>query len=360
MKALFTFLLSLSLAWGSAPAVATAHGGAGVGLVGTVQSVSKQRITNASIEVVYEPSGTVRTATSDAKGSFAISDLAVGGPYTVHVKQPDYQTQTVRNVFLVAGQTANGTFVLRPVGEVKATPAARTAAPATAAAEAEFKRNPYTYIKQCRIEPEAAVAAAPAPAPAPAPARAAYPARRPATRIAPPAPKGHYDPASGNYIYETGALTTLALPNGQQITGVGVNSTESLLHRFVADPAARVDTLDRTQGWLSFDRVYFETGKATLTPESRRQLRNIAALLRSYPNTRVKLGGYTDSTGTYQINRQLSEARARTAWVALSEMGVALSRIEARGYGPNYFVATNRTPEGRAMNRRLSVKVLAK
>jgi outer membrane protein OmpA-like peptidoglycan-associated protein len=111
---------------------------------------------------------------------------------------------------------------------------------------------------------------------------------------------------------------------------------------------------------MSFDRVYFETGKATLTKESMQQLRNIALLLQSYPQTRIKLGGYTDSVGSYQMNRQLSEARARTAWAALVELGVSPARLEARGYGSNYPIATNTTPAGRAMNRRLSVRVLNK
>ncbi|WP_460501995.1 OmpA family protein, partial [Hymenobacter agri] len=183
-------------------------------------------------------------------------------------------------------------------------------------------------------------------------------------RLTPPAQDfivpGHYDAKSGNYLYDTGTPTTLKLPGGASIAGVGINSTESLLHRFLADPAKQVDTLDLSRGWYNFDRVFFETGKATLTPESTSQLRNVVALLRAYPTARLKLGGYTDSTGTYKVNKQLSEARARTAWASLVEMGISPSRIEARGYGPRYGIAPNTTEEGRAMNRRLSVKVLAK
>ena len=171
---------------------------------------------------------------------------------------------------------------------------------------------------------------------------------------------GHFDVKSGNYIYHTGAPTTLKLANGVTLNGVGANSTESYLHRFLADPAAKVDTMDLTNGWYNFDRVFFTPGKATLTPESMEQLRNIATILKAYPNARVKLGGYTDSTGTYQVNRQLSEARARTAWASLVDMGISPSRVEARGYGPRYAISANNSEAGRAMNRRLSVKVLQK
>ena len=171
---------------------------------------------------------------------------------------------------------------------------------------------------------------------------------------------GHYDAKSGNYLYDTGALTALKLPGGASIANVGINSTESRLHRFLSDPTKQADTLDLSRNWYNFDRVFFETGKATLTPESMSQLRNVVTLLRAYPTVRVKIGSYTDSTGIYKVNKMLSEARARTAWASLVEMGISPARIAARGYGPRYGIASNSTEEGRAMNRRLSVKVLAK
>lgn len=190
-------------------------------------------------------------------------------------------------------------------------------------------------------------------------ARPYQPGSRRAGTIVPPLAEGHYDVKSGYYIYHTGTPIVLALRSGQQLR-IGAQSTEWQLYRFLIDPQQRVDTVDRTRGWISFDRVFFNTGQATLTPESRQQLKNIALLLQSYPQARLKIGGYTDGVGNYQMNRQLSEARARTAWTALVEMGVSPARLEARGYGPNYPLASNETPAGRAMNRRLSLRVLTK
>lgn len=211
------------------------------------------------------------------------------------------------------------------------------------------------------------MAVAPAPTAAPAPvataprAKRRYSPRQPAAaRVKDAVVPGHYDAKTGNYIYETGVLTTLKLANGNVISEVGINSTESTLYHFITDPRQQVDTMDLTRDWYNFDRVFFTPGKATLAGESMKQLRNIAAILHAYPNTRIKLGGYTDSTGTYQVNRQLSEARARTAWASLVEMGISPSRIDARGYGPRYAIAANDTEIGRAMNRRLSVRVLQK
>ena len=55
-------------------------------------------------------------------------------------------------------------------------------------------------------------------------------------RVADPIVPGHFDAKSGNYVYDTGALTTLKLANGGNVTNVGVNSTESNLYRFLIDP----------------------------------------------------------------------------------------------------------------------------
>lgn len=185
-------------------------------------------------------------------------------------------------------------------------------------------------------------------------------ARRSSTKVDDFIVPGRYDTKTGNYIYDTDLPTTLKLTDGGAIADVGLYSTESFLYRFLTNPQMQVDTVDLTKGWYNFGRVYFETGKAMLTTTSLGQLRNVAALLRAYPKARIKLGGYTDSTGTYQVNKQLSEDHARTAWASLVEMGISPSRIEARGYGPRYGIADNTTEEGRAKNRRLSVKILEK
>ncbi|SET13276.1 OmpA family protein [Hymenobacter actinosclerus] len=364
-----------------------------VGIVGNVMAPNNQALEKAAVLVVYGPTQTRTTTTTDEAGNFAFKGLVVGGPYSLQVSQTGFQPQKIENIFLLAGKTANGTFVLFPEEKgPNQTP----------------NRDYLTYIQQCRIIPpgEAATAALPPSAPAVPPTRAAASRPRPAAvpaaattapqpvaalpavappagagraggaaargrtayqpgsrragSIAPPAVEGHYDVKSSYYIYHTGPPITLQLPKGQQVRNVGRQSTESQLYQFLSSPRQQVDTVDRTRGWISFDRVFFMTGQATLTPESRNQLKNIALMMQSYPQARLKIGGYTDSVGTYQMNRQLSEARARTAWTALVEMGVSPSRLEARGYGPNYPLASNETAAGRAMNRRLSLRVLMK
>ncbi len=60
----------------------------------------------------------------------------------------------------------------------------------------------------------------------------------------------------------------LKLPGGAVILAVGTNSSESCLHRFLTDPGLQVDAVDLANGCYNFDKVFFETDKATLTAES--------------------------------------------------------------------------------------------
>jgi len=170
---------------------------------------------------------------------------------------------------------------------------------------------------------------------------------------------GHYDSETDNYIYETGQPVILQLANGTT-QKVGALSTENRLYTFLSEPTIRVDSVNRTKGWINFDRVYFETGQAVLTPESHQQLVNVAGILKSFPNTVVKLGGYTDSLGAPLKNLHLSEERARAALFALADMGIPLDRLQAKGYGAKHYLTSNATVEGRALNRRISIRVLQK
>ncbi|MBC7892185.1 MAG: sodium-translocating pyrophosphatase [Sphingobacteriaceae bacterium] len=114
--------------------------------------------------------------------------------------------------------------------------------------------------------------------------------------------------------------------------------------------------VDKTT-WLDFDRLTFETGSATLQPASQEQLKNIAEILKAYPAVNVKLGGYTDNTGSADANLRLSNERAQSVKAELVNLGIANGRLDAEGYGQEHPVASNDTPEGRAQNRRISIRV---
>lgn len=171
---------------------------------------------------------------------------------------------------------------------------------------------------------------------------------------------GTLDTVTGNYIYNTGDLTTIALPNGTKIESVGVNSTENKLFKFLNDASAQVDTVDKTKGWISFDRLYFKTSSSELTDESKKQLNNISLILQAFPNAAIKLGGYTDNSGNADSNLKLSTERAKVAQSALIADGIGADRVAAEGYGQEHPIATNETAEGKAQNRRIDLRVTKK
>jgi OmpA-OmpF porin, OOP family len=145
------------------------------------------------------------------------------------------------------------------------------------------------------------------------------------------------------------------LPNGVELN-VPQFGIESKLITFLNDSSKPVDTTT----WFNFDRLLFDTGKATLQPSSQEQLGNIAAILKAYPNVHVKIGGYTDNTGDAAANVALSDARAKNVMDALVAAGVDSSRLESKGYGDQYPAGDNATEEGRAQNRRIAMLVTQK
>jgi OOP family OmpA-OmpF porin len=102
------------------------------------------------------------------------------------------------------------------------------------------------------------------------------------------------------------------------------------------------------------DKVYFDTGRATLKVKSYPLLNNIADVLKDHSDIdKVKIEGHTDSTGRADVNRKLSQARAEAVMMYLVRRGVKANRLEAKGYGPDRPADTNLTATGREANRRV-------
>ncbi len=155
---------------------------------------------------------------------------------------------------------------------------------------------------------------------------------------------------------KTPTLFEKTLKSGAALVGALSSGIESKLISFIDDNTKMVDK----ETWFSFDRLLFETGKSTLKPESQEQLSNMAEILKSYPNVELKIGGYTDNTGDASKNLALSDERAKSVLSELVKRGIAESRLKAEGYGQEHPVADNATEEGRAMNRRIDVRVTKK
>lgn len=158
----------------------------------------------------------------------------------------------------------------------------------------------------------------------------------------------------GDWVYEVGNDIELTLPDGV-VLQVGSRSVEYRLVEFInSNKPVDKDT------WFSLDRLYFETGSATLKPQSQQQVKNIAAIMKSYSDVNLKIGGYTDNTGSEDLNMRISQERANVALQSLVDLGVSADRLKAEGYGAQHPIANNETEEGRAQNRRIDVRVSAK
>ena len=103
--------------------------------------------------------------------------------------------------------------------------------------------------------------------------------------------------------------------------------------------------------------VFFDFNSSVLKRESFPDLNRAVTLLKNNPNMTVTVAGYTDSIGTPEVNRKLSEARARSVQDYLVSHGVDASHVQAVGYGESNPIASNSTDEGRAMNRRVEFQV---
>ncbi len=117
--------------------------------------------------------------------------------------------------------------------------------------------------------------------------------------------------------------------------------------------------VDKTT-WFDLRRIVFKTGSAELDERSMGQIDNVVAILNAYPNVHLKIGGYTDNTGSAQTNKVVSAKRAAAVLNALVAKGIDKSRLASEGYGVEHPIASNDTAEGRALNRRVSARVTQK
>jgi outer membrane protein OmpA-like peptidoglycan-associated protein len=104
--------------------------------------------------------------------------------------------------------------------------------------------------------------------------------------------------------------------------------------------------------------VTFATNEAIIQPQFRATLDNVSQVLSEYPKTYVDVTGHTDSDGSDAYNQALSERRANSVADYLSGHGVQSARLATRGYGKTQPIASNDTPEGKALNRRVEIKLV--
>lgn len=170
--------------------------------------------------------------------------------------------------------------------------------------------------------------------------------------------------ASGT-LSETGDIVTVSENTEPVIlktlsTGVSLSfagqSIENELITFLEDKNRPADK----ETWFNFRKLTFESGSAVIDSTSEIEIDHIAEILKAFPEVSIKVGGYTDNTGSDELNTRLSAERAARVMDALVKRGISPARLESEGYGPLHPIADNATEEGRNQNRRIAVRVTAK
>ncbi len=144
----------------------------------------------------------------------------------------------------------------------------------------------------------------------------------------------------GNYKYR--GFTNVVLAKG------GVELYEQKTTDMSAVEKAIAET-----GKFVTNNILFETGKATLKPESMEEIQKVADYMLKNPTARFEVQGHTDNQGSDKINDPLSQQRAEAVVKALEEKGVDPFNLRPVGKGSHEPVADNKTEEGRAKNRRV-------
>ena len=106
------------------------------------------------------------------------------------------------------------------------------------------------------------------------------------------------------------------------------------------------------------ETIQFATGSANLLPASSPILDDVVKVLQDAPALKVRIEGHTDSQGNDAFNLDLSSKRAASVLKYLTDKGISPSRLSSEGYGETQPIDTNRTPSGRARNRRVEFKIL--
>jgi outer membrane protein OmpA-like peptidoglycan-associated protein len=146
---------------------------------------------------------------------------------------------------------------------------------------------------------------------------------------------------------------------GPDIYVLTIVEKQAMQQEVTMDAAAMAQGLDNA-GSVAVYGIYFDTGKSEIKPESEAALTEITKLLTQNPALKVLIVGHTDMVAGLDSNMKLSQARAQAVVSALTaKHGIAAARMTPEGVGPCAPVASNKTEEGRAKNRRVELVAIA-
>ena len=147
---------------------------------------------------------------------------------------------------------------------------------------------------------------------------------------------------------------------GAAVGGVAGGAVGNYLDKQAEELKQVAETTKRTQDGILVDlksKLLFTTDSAVLKPEAVEMVAKLGDILAKYPEDRIRIAGFTDSTGTVAHNEELSLRRAKAVRDVLRERGVKGEQMMVQGMGPQRPVATNGTAAGRAQNRRVELHI---
>jgi len=149
----------------------------------------------------------------------------------------------------------------------------------------------------------------------------------------------------------------VTLPNNTELNAYKGGIEDQLVNFLNSDYKALSEE-DLKNRWFDFDNLNFQTGTSNILPESQVQVDNLASILTAFPDALIKIGGYTDKTGTEEINKKLSADRADAVQKALELKGVGDRVVETEGYGSDFAEFSPDAPESdRVKDRRVAISV---
>ena len=175
----------------------------------------------------------------------------------------------------------------------------------------------------------------------------------------------------GKILFDNGRVTTIRLTKGDKELWLDVApyqgyeydltiiEKEAMKQEVAIDAAAMASSIADT-GSVAIYGINFDTASSVIKPDSEPAIDEIAKLLTNNPTLKVYIVGHTDMVGDAASNVKLSQARAQSVITALvTKHGIAASRLIAFGNGPYAPIASNKTDEGRAKNRRVELVEIA-
>ena len=174
-----------------------------------------------------------------------------------------------------------------------------------------------------------------------------------------------YDPRLGNTCTNWG-VSMKFVTSGKEVWaymqmiddtayGIQIIERQTMKQDIVISAADLLEGLNGT-GHIAVYDILFDTGKSALKPESDTALKEIAKLMSQNPSLKLHVVGHTDNVGDLAMNMKLSQTRAAAVVASLTgKHGITSDRLDAFGVGPYAPVASNKTEEGKAKNRRVEL-----